>query len=267
MGKRLWSLTLGLLFLCYICRKIQYMMKRLILFLITIGCVQFVYSQHSKSPFVHNAKLELTNMVYGDYSFSIEHKLPKNSSLSLRVGYLSPFSNLFKKYEIEMNGNKSGFDASFEYRYFWLGNNKNELQGIYIAPYVRYASLSMNFFDDIQMMPFRVGLNYSNIGAGLQLGYQGRVKSSNKFLNRIVYDFHFLGGGIDRHRIKISYKEMKDSEDFDYGTIKDDIEGYLEKYPFLQKRMDFTALNSLLNIKLPIVLPGLRGGFSVGYAF
>lgn len=237
------------------------------LFLLLMLIVQLVYS---KDPLVNNVKLEIPNMLYGDYSLSVERKVHHNMSASLRLGYLQPFKRLARRNAWDLNGKQSGFDASLEYRIFVAGKNQKELQGFYLAPYVRYATLSLDFLGEIQQSPIGIDLSYSNIGAGLQLGFQkqlGKNKPEGHFLKRLVYDVHLLGGGIDQHSLSMSFRELKNPDEYDYGLVEDEVRNFLEKYPFVAKRLDFSYLNSLLKVNLPLVLPGLRAGFSVGYVF
>lgn len=224
----------------------------------------------SKELLINNIKLELPNMLYGDYSLSAERKVYNNMSASIRLGYLQPFNRPARKYNWNLNGKKSGFDASLEYRIFVVGKNRNELQGIYLAPYLRYATLSLDFLGEIQQSPIGVDLSYSNVGAGIQLGFQkqlGRNKPEGHFLKHLIYDFHLLGMGFDRHSLTMSFRELKNPDEYDYGLVEDEVREFLEKYPFIANRLDFNYLNNLLKVKLPLVLPGLRAGFSVGYVF
>lgn len=220
--------------------------------------------------FQNNIKLEVSNLLYGDYSLNYERKMTEKSSLSIRLGYLQPFNHLFNKYEIDFSGKKDGFDTSLEYRFFVLGNKRNELEGMYVAPYLRYAKLNLNFIDEIQITPFSIDFGYSNIGAGLQFGIQGRfgkMSSTNEFWKHLVYDVRILGGGVDRHVLKMTFNRLKDTDDYNYGEIVDYITELFESYPFLTRKLDFNYLNSLRSVKLPVVLPGLRAGFSIGYSF
>ncbi|MFA9391747.1 MAG: hypothetical protein ACERKD_18195 [Prolixibacteraceae bacterium] len=236
----------------------------------SVFCFTMLKAQNQKPLIVDNIKVELGNLSYGDYSFSMERKIATKSSLSLRLGYLQPFNHLLNKYDINLSGDKTGFDTSLEYRFFLLGKQKDKLLGFYAAPYFRYANLSLNFLDEIQISPFSVALNYSNIGAGIQLGVQGRLNgdgNSNSFLNHIIYDFHLLGGGIDWHKLSMKYQAMKNPDEYDYGQIEDDIRGYFDKYPILNRKLQFGYLSNKLGVTLPLVLPGLRAGFSIGYQF
>lgn len=237
------------------------------LFFLLMLTVQWAYS---KDPIVNNIQLEMTNLLYGDYSLSAERKVYNNMSASLRLGYLQPFNRLANRYNWNLNGKKSGFDASLEYRIYAAGKNRNELQGFYLAPYVRYASLSLDFLGEIQQSPIGVDLSYSNIGAGLQLGFQkhlGQNKPDDHWLKHFVYDVHLLGGGIDRHSLSMSFRELKNPDEYDFGQVEAEVRNFLDKYPFIASRLDFSYLNSLLKVNLPLVLPGLRAGFSVGYVF
>lgn len=241
------------------------MPKTLLFILMLIGQIAY-----SKEPLVNNLKLEIPNMLYGDYSLSAERKVYKNMSVSLRLGYLQPFNRLANRYNWQLEGEKTGFDASFEYRIFIAGKQRNNLMGFYIAPYVRYASLSLDFLGEIQQSPIGVDLSYSNIGAGLQLGFQkhlGQNKPDDHWLKHFVYDVHLLGGGIDQHSLSMSFRELKNPDEYDYGQVEAEVRNFLDKYPFIASRLDFSYLNSLLKVNLPLVLPGLRAGFSVGYVF
>ena len=243
------------------------MRKCFILFAILCVILPLAKAQ-IKTPWINNIKLEVPNLLYGDYSFAVERKVMKNTSVSFRLGYLQPFNHLFKKYDIKLDGNKSGIDASMQYRFYLAGKKRSELLGFYFAPYLRYASLSLDFIDEIQFTPFSVSFTYSNIGAGLQLGIQKQLKGkSGSLLNHIVYDFHFIGGGFDRHTLSMRYQEMKDPDEYNYGAIEEEIRGYFDKFPFLSRKLKFGYLNNKLGVTLPLVLPGLRTGFSIGYHF
>lgn len=236
-------------------------------FLVTVILAVAVLAADAQKP-LNSVKADVSNLIYGDYSLSFERQMYRNSSLSIRMGYLQPFNHLFNKYNIDLSGDKTGFDTSLEYRFFVARKNKTMLSGFYAAPYLRFASLNLNFIDEIQITPFSVSLTYSNIGAGLQLGVQKYLSAkSGSFLNHIVYDFHFLGGGFDRHNLTLAYQELKNPDDYDYKQIEDDIRSYFEKVPFLTRSLKFNYLNSLLSVDLPFYLPGLRAGFSIGYSF
>lgn len=242
-------------------------MKKAFILSIALFAVVVLSAQKRKLVVVDNVKIGLSNLIYGDYSVSVERRVTNQSSLNLRLGYLQPFHSAFKYYEIDLDGKKDGFDGSLEYRFFFTGKKRSELLGFYVGPYLRFANLKLNFVDHIEITPFHVNFAYSNIGAGIQLGFQNELKSQHEFLKNIVYDFYFLGGGIDRHQLKLGYRELKNPEEFDYGSIEDDIEAYFEKIPFIQGKLNYNVAKSLLNIKLPLVLPGIRVGFSVGYRF
>lgn len=258
-------------FMLHLSGNFTHYMHKILLFLAGVWfCLLPINSQGSNPLILSNIKLELPNLLYGDYSVALERQMAKASSLSVRFGYLQPFNHLFKKYNIDLKGSKTGYDLSVEYRFFPFGKNRNQLIGFYAAPYVRYASLNLNFIDEIQITPFSVAVGYSNLGAGLQLGFQKQLRSQKKpknFLSHIICDFHLIGGGIDRHSLSMNYQEMKNPDEYNYGNIEDDIRGYVDQYPFLEKKLKFGYLNNKLGVSLPLVLPGLRAGFSVGYSF
>lgn len=218
-------------------------------------------------PIDRSIKLEIPNMLYGDYSLSYEREIMQNSSLSLRLGYLKPFGYALKTLGLSSTQLPKGSDASLEWRFFVAGKKKADLQGLYVAPYIRYAKLNLKIIDEIDFSPVNVRMKYTNIGGGLQIGYQGKFKSKNEFMSHIVYDFHLIGGGVDNHILTIAYNGLKDSQNFEEGTIQNEVLKVLEDYPLLINKLNIPQLNNLINVPIPIVLPGLRAGFSIGYSF
>jgi hypothetical protein len=146
--------------------------------------------------------------------------------------------------------------TSLDYRWY---TKKQGLTGFYFGPYLRYYGLRADYTDNISNGLFEVEGSLNTIGAGIQLGYNLRIKEM------FSIDFSFFGAGIDRNAVKLIYTTRQAG--FDYNNIVDDVSEVFEDIPYFEKRLKNKVNPDNLTSRLPFLFPGLRASINVGIAF
>jgi hypothetical protein len=247
----------------------------------------------------HNVKLELGNLLLGDIRLDYEHILNENNSVMLRVGGMIPHSvpDMFydpSKVEDEYGGttdfyNRVGsFTMAGEYRFYTKGNAPD---GFYWAPYLRYTTYNIktsiiyentiseseyhdldpeaqehaqpNTFSDTYTFKghgsFNGGLR--RFGGGVALGYQWLIGDN------FTIDWTFLGLGIERWTVSLEAVNETEGFDPDFEEWGEEIDQEADTFFFLGDKLDVETEPDRVKIKLPMTMPSIYGGFSIGYAF
>lgn len=209
-------------------------------------------------------KLGLLGFNYGDFAISYERVINTKSSLNYTIGYWNPniswfdFSSYFETNEgVWLDGINDGFHTSIEYR-FYLGNHQ-PIKGFYLAPYLRYWNLNFQMKDIIDEDNFNIDAKVSSIGLGFQMGYHWLIN------NKFSIDWYFVGLGVERINLKGSY--ITAASGYNYSTIEDDVEDVFSGFKIIQNRLKTEVTPNALEVKLPIWMPGIKTGLSIGYAF
>jgi len=212
-------------------------------------------------------KLGLSGMSYGMYSLSYERQITPKSSLNLLLGYWNVNAGLLSNDSLEIGDGfgissyKYGFNSEIDYR-FYVGG-QGGIKGLYIGPYARYWNYSAVLYDEINGVNFDVNSNVSSIGMGFQMGYHWIIN------NKFSIDWYFVGLGLERMNINIEYIAKVPGYTYTGSQdIQDDIKNVFNDFDYLYKRIKTESIpNKNATAKLPFFSPGIKTGFSIGYAF
>lgn len=211
-------------------------------------------------------KFGLTDAFLGTFNLSNEYQLSGNQSIQIKIGYIDPTLSPFiteaditpSAYRLEdRNG---GINTSLEYR-FYVKEGEIPMNGLYIAPYLRYLNQSLDYSDEIDDRNFMVDFRLNMLGAGAQLGYQMTIAQV------VVLDLSFFGAGLDYHMVNLKYRLKQSQPGFDYGSIITNVNDVFKDIGYLYRRLDNKVYDDHLTTRLPFFFPGFRIGMSVGVVF
>lgn len=212
-------------------------------------------------------KVGLPNMIYGDFQLGYERVITEGQTMSLKVGYFNPSTTIFDVDDIAAmitdeytaDNMKGGWQTSIDYRFYV---NKNEFNGFYVAPYFRYVNTGLRCADTLQgVIAYDVDAKVNMFGIGAQLGFQWIIKE------HFSIDFNIFGLGVDYYNPKFKYTRQ-DKALIDYDSVKKDVEASLSEAKYFAKRAKYENNdNKNLDVKIPLWLPGIRLGLTLGYAF
>lgn len=218
----------------------------------------------------NTVKFSLSGVNYGDYSLNYERALNEKSSLNLTVGYWSPNIGIFTfsdDFYIEDGWLEdapwfvdlySGYHVSLDYRIHPAGEG---LKGFYWGPYARYWNLDFTLRDRIDEDYFDINTSFSGLGLGVQIGYQWVIAKI------VTIDWYFLGVGAQSFLANGDYVITPDQSNFDYESIVSDVTGGYDSVPYIAKNVKTEVYSDKLNLQIPIIIPDIRMGFSIGIAF
>ena len=149
-------------------------------------------------------KVNLLSPLFKTGSFFYEHKL--NEASSLQLGGLVTHIGLG-------DTNISGFAITPEYRRY-LSNEKQALEGFYVAPFLRYQNLGLRLqttAEDGTPVTAKAVLN--TIGGGLVVGHQWLYRQ------RVTLDT-FFGPSYNSNLMKIKASNGDASASFDVGSFQ-----------------------------------------------
>ncbi len=170
----------------------------------------------------------------------------------------------------------SGFAIIPEFRFYFGKGNAGTIKGFYLAPYLkyhRYGTSTTTSFDYtnpqgelLQLSP-DLNLALGTFGGGLQVGYHWVIGE------HFSLDWHFLGFGVDVHRMNFNYDFERDDLDLkDVAKfIRDEYNanaGAGNEIDITDEDIDQLPINgNSIKSSFPFTLPGFRAGISIGYAF
>ncbi len=209
------------------------------------------------------AKIGIFALASKNVSLKYERVLNEKSSANLNLSFRIPGGlplgiNLADVLETEITDEAklNSFNIAPEYRIYTKGDAP---RGFYVAPYIQYSSAGIKYSGIVESFATDSKINYSNIGAGIQLGVQWLIK------DKLSVDWTFLGIGIGNHRIKARYES--DDPGIDFQDIIADIEAELDGIPIIGDRFNFESGADFAEGSVRAILPLFRGGLTFGYAF
>lgn len=210
-------------------------------------------------------KLGVLNIAYGDYNIAYERVINEKSSINLTVGFwkpsldLAPINEAIKSNEgIWIQELRSGKNIALDYR-FYTGDVAPK--GFYLGPYLRYWDLELLLGDVVKPNNFDVTTNLKSIGAGVQFGYQWIIAKT------VSIDWYFLGLGAEWFMPEAKYVINPLQDNFDYASIEENVMGVFKNASYFEDKAKSVINNDNMEISMPVLLPGIRTGLTIGFAF
>lgn len=236
------------------------------LFLLTLFCVSYVsHAQELRGNIVKaNVLSGLGKTISLEYERAIVNKISVNASFALMPTSALPYKSIFEIFtgnSTILDDTKLGaYSFALEGRYYV--NKKPVLQGVYLAPFVKYSSYNaetkvhyVNAKNQDDYMPIDGKIN--TVAGGIALGVQW------VFANRLTVDWRIFGpyfGGANgnmKGEAVLSTQEQK--------QVRDDMNDFTEKIPLLKFENEINAQG--LTSKVTGPWTGARTGLSIGYSF
>ncbi|MBC8343002.1 MAG: DUF3575 domain-containing protein [Bacteroidetes bacterium] len=206
-------------------------------------------------------KTNLPSLAFNSFSFTGEYAFRSNGSIALNLNYRYP-KGTFRTFK-----DKDGFRYHLNGMYitpaFRIYPQNEAPKGFYWGPYFRMGRFGSQWDgayepDTATFVEYSVKLNLTELGLGVQAGYQFILQSG------FTIDLLFIGP-------RISYFGFKGdiqgdlNEDIIYEII--DLDGLDEDgfYGIGKSIIDWLDQSAI--IRLPVIFPAYRIGFSIGYTF
>jgi len=249
----------------------------LLLLSLTMSLFVSAQEQQTKTSDPKNIlKINPFKLGLGTINLSYERMITDYGSLNLRLrtSFWPPLGNTLDgtefgpaSWEGRLNNIPSFNSILLDLEYRFYSKKKTGPQGFYAAPYLRYNHYNMRLDGQYTGMlcgTYRneaqssIKLNPNMAGIGVQLGAQWLIK------NRVTIDWSFFGIGVDLLTIKGNL-ESSDLRS-DYPQMQQDANEFLaENRPF--RNGSVTNDGVKLNGKTRVIIPGIKTGFTIGYAF
>lgn len=247
--------------------QLNYKMRKIrniVLLIMLLVCTKVVSAQYNA------LKLGLPGPFIGAYSLGVEQIIHSNHTVNVHVGYwnsslgLLNVSNYFEEgKQLWVKSEGGGWHGSLEQRNYFSLNTKSDKQKFYWGPYFRFWHKQMVLNDNIQndlvlqQQLFDVNTSIRGIGIGVQLGYHFTLTE------RLWIDFYFAGFGIERVKLKATYRAV-DSSNFDYTFIEGDVrKAFDQQAGWIRRNSKLQSSTQTLLIELPATLPAFRAGINI----
>jgi hypothetical protein len=215
-------------------------------------------------------KIALPGPIIGDYALGVEQVIHPGHTMNVNLGYwnsgigLIDIKNLFTEGEqLWVQNEGGGWHVSLEQRNYFSLRPGSEKQNFYWGPYFRFwhKRLLLNDYIQNDRVPrqqlFEVNSSLRGIGIGVQLGYHLTLTE------RLWLDFYFIGLGIERVKMKATYRTAN-REEFDFGLIEGDVRKAFEQQArWIRKNVTLQSNPQSLSIELPVTVPAFRAGINV----
>ncbi|MGC9331102.1 MAG: hypothetical protein ACP5DZ_04400 [Bacteroidales bacterium] len=238
-------------------------------------------------------------MSLGEIRLNHEHLINENQSVMLKTGGMIPHNNVPSfiydasqveaEYggELDLKSNMNAFNIALEY---WFYPSSPAPNAFYIALYIRYTkynySTSVLYEDEITEAEYQdmepiaqehaeplVNGNYNMKGHGLFSGgfkrFGGGVAFGYQWIfnNNLTLDWTIIGLGAESWNLAIEAKNVTDGYDPDMEQWRGDIENESEDFFMIGNKIDVTTHSDHVEISIPLTVPSIYGGISLGYAF
>jgi len=115
--------------------------------------------------------------------------------------------------------------------------------------------------DRIEEDYFDIHSSFSGLGLGVLIGYQWLIAKT------VTIDWYFLGLGAQSFLADGDYIVTPEQANYDYEAIIPQVVGGYERVPYIARNVKTEVFPDRLNLQIPIIIPDIRMGFSVGIAF
>jgi len=235
---------------------------------------QSVSGQEEMKPekvYKNTVRLNITNpVIFGDRALVLgyERLLDDHRSISINIGQAQlPKFNIIDydstSLELTKSSKEKGFNVTADYRFYLLKLNKKPIpQGVYLGPYVGYATMgrenTWNMDTDNYTGEVVTETTFRVMAIGAELGYQFVL------WKRLSLDLVLIGPGLASYSLKSELKTELTPEDEELLFQK--INDYLtEKFPGYGFALDDGDFEKTGNTNTTTV--GYRYVLHIGYRF
>ncbi len=205
-------------------------------------------------------------LVIGNVNLGYERVVSEKTSLALHLGILIPrevpayISDEFDdggELLDEFDNKLGGMSAALEYRLYT--GDKGAPRGFYAAPFVRMNNYSFTIGTEYDQTSAELKARLFSIGAGVQLGAQWLID------DKVSLDLYFLGLGVNNHTF--SFELASNDPNADFQAFEGEIRADLAEEPLLKGKVKVESGDDYVKASASTLSLGIRGGFTIGYAF
>lgn len=206
-------------------------------------------------------------LVLGSASLQAEYNFGGRNSLTANIGLPVNVKHSFTFDDEKVGFNMKATSFLAGYRTYF---SKRHLRGLYFEPFFKYVNHTSEGTGtgtlNGRRSIFSFTNNYSGAGVGVQLGAQFFVAK------RVVIDLFFLGPEINSASNSLKATDISNNIDWTYLDAKDaerHLREFINQFPFIRNRTAIMVDKEMKRVRANFngVLPGIRTGFSIGYAF
>jgi len=227
-----------------------------------------------EKKFKNTVRLNITNpLIFGERSLVLgyERVLSHRRSFSINLGQSElPSFDLFNpdsddpEAKLTKNSTGRGFNTTADYRFYLTAENKYDApHGIYLAPYVAFASMgrentwSLNF-DGGYHGEVVTDFNLSFFAFGGELGYQFIL------WKRVALDFILIGPSVATYKLKakLDTNLAPEEESIIYEKISEALEERFPGYSFAFDDAEFVKTGTS-----DLIGPSYRYVIHIGFRF
>lgn len=222
--------------------------------------IVLIYSSFSAISQQNVIKLGIVDLM--KYNIGYERAVNEDQSFQINIAIL-PSKDVPDQLlpddvkELNLDSKFSGYSILPEYRFYY--SKKDSPRGFYLAPYLKYSKYTGTYIDNYSGANYQVEGNYSSVGLGLQLGVQWIISDA------FTIDWYFAGFEIDRDAFSLEF--TTDAENVNFEKVKSRIAEEYSDIPFIGSKLSVTSGDNFVKGKAGFIFPGLRTGFSIGFAF
>jgi hypothetical protein len=237
---------------------------------ITILCLGILVNCRGQKFFDPTVALKgsPTSLMLGNAGIHAEYSFSAKRSLTGKIGFPVAASHKFKYQGEDANFKMKATSFMTGFRNYF--SPKKKMQGFYIEPYFKYvhhtAEGLSNGNINYQHVQWDFTNDYNAFGVGSQLGYQFIIRK------RFVIDLFFAGLEINNARSNFKAIEISNSVPWtaaDAREAESDIRNFLNQFPYIRNSNNVMVDtgNKTVTVDFKGAIPGIRTGFSIGYAF
>jgi hypothetical protein len=212
-------------------------------------------------------KLNFLSLVFFNTT-TLNYERSIGDKMSVGVGAGRRFSGslpgLFQSSESDLtisDSDLTGLFFNLEFRWYLdKCNDKGDMKGLYIGPYLKVNRLSLDF--DTEFDPGEELILNSGQAKLVEIGLGGLIGYQLELWDKVTIDFMFFGPRISRFNLSFGFKN-EISEEFT-GSIEDNVNGILEKV-LMNGGVDFDIEKK--EIKTDFFRTAFKYGIGIGYKF
>ncbi len=196
-----------------------------------------------------------------EYNFGGKHSLTAKIGLPVNVRQVFDFEDQDAAFDLKAMSFLAGYRIYLSKKHF---------RGLYLEPFFKYVNHSSEGEGSGTLNSNPVRFNFTNeynaAGIGAQLGAQFLI---NK---HFVIDLFFFGPEINSARNNFKASEQTRTLPWTSAEAREaenDIRNFLDQFPFVRNNTNvmIDQNNRIVTATFQGALPGIRTGFSIGYAF